>query len=106
MNREDYTKVVVAVNDRKKDIKNALYDKSNHRYWKIEVLPDYDNKIGGYNLQATAVGVTGRDEVVDKSVIRSALKTVRALPFVSKVKQSNVYNKKMVSVIAIGLKIK
>jgi len=104
ISREDYKKVVDAVASRKKDIKDAL-GKSSHRYWKIEVLPDYDNKIGGYNLQATAVGVTGRDEIVDKNAIRSALKTVRALPFVSKAKQSNAYNKKMVSVIAIGLKL-
>ena len=105
MNREDYTKVVDTVGTHKNDINDAL-GKSSHRYWKIEVLPDYDNKIGGYNLNATAVGVTGRDEVVDKYIISSALKAVRTLPFVSKAKHSNVYNKKMVSVIAIGLKIK
>jgi hypothetical protein len=105
MNREDYTKVVDTVGTHKNDINDAL-GKSSHRYWKIEVLPDYDNKIGGYNLHATAVGVTGIDEFVDNIDIRSALKTVRALPFVSKAKQSNAYNKKMVSVIAIGLKIK
>ena len=102
----NYKKIIDAVESYEKDIKSTLYDKSlGHRYWKIEVLPDYDNKIGGYNLNATAVGVTGRDEVVDKYIISSALKAVRTLPFVSKAKHSNVYNKKMVSVIAIGLKL-
>lgn len=100
-----YKKIIDAVESYEKDIKSTLYDKSGHRYWKIEVLPEYDNKIGGYNLNATAVGVTGRDEVVDKYIISSALKAVRTLPFVSKAKHSNVYNKKMVSVIAIGLKL-
>ena len=103
VSKDDYKKVVDVVNAHKKDIKDALFDGPSHRYWKIEVLPDYDNKIGGYNLNATAVGVTGIDEVVDNIDIRSALTSVKALPFVSKAKQSNVYNKKMVSVIVIGI---
>ena len=106
MNKEDYTKVVDAVDAHKKDIKDALYKATGHRYWKIEVLPSYDNLIGGYNLQAIANDVVDRDHVLNNDDVKWAISSIKKLPFVSKSKRSPAYNKKYVTAIAIGLKIK
>jgi hypothetical protein len=106
MNKEDYEKVVDAVDAHKKDIKDALYKATGHMYWKIGVLPSYDNRIGGYNLQAIATDVVGRNHVLDDTDIKWAISSIKKLPFVSKSKRSPVYNKKYVTAIAIGLKIK
>ena len=106
MNKDDYKKITDAVNNYKQDINKALEKGTGHRYWKIEVLPSYDNKIGGFNLHATAVNVVGRDTVLEKYEIREAIDSVKKLPFVSKAKVSTAYNKKMLTVISIGLKIK
>ena len=106
MSKEDYEKVVDAVDAHKKDIKDALYKATGHRYWKIDVLPDYDNRIGGYNLEALSVDVVDRDHTLDNADVKWAISSVKKLPFVSKAKRSPVYNKKYVTAIAIGLKIK
>jgi hypothetical protein len=106
MNKDDYKKITDAVNNYKQDIKKALEKGTNWGYWKIQVLPSYDTFIGGFNLQATAVDVAGRDHVLDKYRIRGAIDSVKKLPFVSKAKVSAAYNTKMLTVISIGLKIK
>ena len=106
MNKDDYKKITDAVNNYKQDINKALEKGASHGYWKIQVLPSYDNKIGGYNLQATAVNVVGRDTVLEKYEIRGAINSVKKLPFVSKARVSPAYNTKMLTVISIGLKIK
>jgi hypothetical protein len=106
MDNDDYKKITDAVNNYKQDINEALKTGTGHRYWKIQVLPSYDNLIGGYNLQATAVDVVDRNYVLDKYIIRNAINSVKKLPFVSKAKVSPAYNTKMLTVISIGLKIK
>lgn len=107
MNDEDYKKIVDFAEQHEKEIKDTLYKASNHRYWDLEILPKYDNKIGGYNIHATAVNVVGtRKIVLDDLDVKRATYNTRKLPFVSKAKVSPAYNKKMLTVIAIGLKIK
>ena len=105
MDQSDYKKVVDAVDAHKKDIKDDLYKATGHMYWKIDVLPSYDNKIGGYNLQAISSDVVDRDYVIDAAAVKRAINSVKKLPFVSKARRSPVYNKNMVTAIAIGLKI-
>jgi hypothetical protein len=105
IDQSDYKKIVDAVDAHKKDIKAALYKATAHMYWRIEVLPIYDNKIGGYNLHAFATTVAGLDNTIDDVNIKRAIDSVRKLPFVSKAKRSNMYNKNMITAIAIGLKI-
>tara|TARA_R110000796_G_scaffold214683_1_gene330622 strand:- start:1091 stop:1474 length:384 start_codon:yes stop_codon:yes gene_type:complete len=103
--RSDLAKITSIFKTHKKDIEDALYKGSGHRYWKLEVLPEWDNTIGGYNLQATATGVTDRNTVLESTNdIKRAIREVKALPFVSKAMVSRRYNKKMMTVIAIGLK--
>ena len=106
MDKDDYKKITDAVNNYKQDIKKALENSTGHRYWKIQVLPSYDNKIGGFNLQAAAVDVVDQVSVLEKEKVRSAIYGVKKLPFISKAKVSPAYNKNMLTVIAIGLKIK
>jgi hypothetical protein len=105
MNQSDYKKVVDAVEAHKKDIKDALYKATDHMYWKIDVLPSYDNKIGGYNLHAISTNVVDQNTVIDDANVKRAIDNVKKLPFVSKAGRSSSYNKKMLTAIAIGLKI-
>jgi hypothetical protein len=108
MSKEDYDKINDVFEAHKKEIEDALYKGSDHRDWKLIVLPKYDNVIGGYNIQATAV--TGffneKDFFIEKSSLKAAISSVKKLPFVSKAMPSRAYNQKMITVIAIGLKIK
>lgn len=104
MRKDDYKKITNAVNHYKRDIIEALKKGADHRYWRIQVLPSYDNKIGGFNLQAAAVDVVDNALVLEKEKVRSAIYSVKKLPFVSKAKVSPAYNKNMLTVIAIGLK--
>jgi hypothetical protein len=106
MEQHDYNKIVNVFNSHQKDIKNALHKGSNYPHWKLRVLPKYDNIIGGYNIQATAVDVVDHDTVLDTFEVVGAIHDVKSLPFVSKAAVSPAYNKKMTTVIAIGLKIK
>ena len=103
---EDYDKIKEAFQAHSKEIKDALKKGSGHRYWDVKVLPKWDNLIGGYNLQATAVTVAGSNTVLDSFDIKDAIREVKALSFVSKAMVSRAYNKKMITVIAVGLKIK
>ena len=106
MSSEDYDKIKSAVDIHKGEISLALDNLIGHRYWNIQVLPEWDNIIGGFNLNATATNVVGKDTVLDPFDIRFAIRGIKKLPFVSKAKISPRYHKKMLSVIAIGLKIK
>jgi len=105
MSREDYKKVVDAVDAHKKEIKDDLYKATGHMYWKIQALPSYDNKIGGYNLTATATDLAERNHVLDKFDVKRAISSVKKLPFVSKSKRSPAYAKEYVTAISIGLKL-
>ncbi len=105
----DYDRINNAFETHKKEIKDALTKGSRNEgiNWDIEVLPKYDNKIGGYNLQAFAVDkFTKHKHVLDSHRIKDAIREVKALPFVSKASVSRSYRKDMVTAIAIGLKIK
>jgi hypothetical protein len=106
MDKDNYKKITDAVNNYKQDINKALVEGSDHRYWKIQVLPNYDNFIGGFNLQATATDAVDRNIVLGKYEIRKTIDSVKKLPFVSKAKVSSAYNTKMLTVISIGLKMK
>jgi len=106
MSDEDYKKIVDFTEQHEKEIKDTLYKASNHRYWNLEILPKYDNQINGYNIRATAVNVVGTHKIVlDDLDVKRATYNIRKLPFVSKAKVSPAYNKKMLTVIVIGLKI-
>jgi len=105
MGQSDYKKIIDSVDAHKKDIEAALYKATGNRYWRIEVLPIYDNKLGGYNLHAISTSVVDRDYVLEADSVKRAIDSVRKLPFVSKAKRSISYNKNMVTAIAIGLKI-
>jgi hypothetical protein len=50
--------------------------------------------------------VVDHDTVLDTFEVVGAIHDVKSLPFVSKAAVSPAYNKKMTTVIAIGLKIK
>jgi hypothetical protein len=104
INDEDYNKILDVLKTHEKEIKDALYKGADHGYWKLEVLPKYDNVIGGYNIQAIAVDVFGRNTVIESFDTKATISKVKALPFVSKVMVSRAYNKKYLTVIAIGLK--
>lgn len=104
MSIEDHKKIKNFLNDHRSEIETQLGKSSEHIYWNVEVLPEYDNIIGGYNLQAIAVDVVDRNHVLDNSQIKDAIYDIKKLPFVSKVKVSPKYNKTYVSCIAIGLK--
>jgi hypothetical protein len=103
VSREEYKKIVDVLNNNEKEIKSTLRKSSDHSYWKLEVLPSYDNVLGGYNISATATDVVGRTIVIDNSSIKGAKLGLKKLPIISKVKISPKYNKKMLTVIAIGL---
>ena len=105
MSNEDYEKIVDFTEQHEKEIKDTLYKASNHRYWNLEILPQYDNQINGYNIRATAVNPAGNNIVLDDPEVERAISNIRKLPFVSKAKVSPAYNKKMLTVIVIGLKI-
>ena len=106
MSQEDLDKVTSMFETHKRELKDALYKGSDHMYWNVEVLPAYDNVIGGYNLQAFATDVVDRNTTLDKFQVKRAIDAVKKLPFVSKARISPAYNKKYLTVIAIGLKIK
>ena len=107
--QEAYARINDAFETHKKEIKDALIKGSRHEgiNWDIKVLPEYDNKIGGYNIQAIAIDIfTKHEHVLDSRRTKDAIREVKALPFVNKASVSRSYRKDMVTAIAIGLKIK
>ena len=103
---EDQKNILNFVKNQHTVIQWALYSNTGHMYWKIQVLPSYDNKIGGYNLQIFASDVVNRNLTLDRLSIGKAKSALKELPFISKVRVSPVYNSKLLTVLSVGLKAK
>jgi len=102
MSNEDYEKIVELYEQHKEEIEDTLREASYHGYWKLEILPQYDNQINGYNIRATAVNPAGNNIVLDDLDVERAISKIEELPFVSKAGVSSTYIKEMSTVIVIG----
>ena len=98
----NYSKVKNVVDQIQKEIQNLVYQKTG-QYCNIQINPDYDNVIGGYNFQVFATNVVNRHIVLDKSKISNFKETLKEVKGIKRVKMSPAYNQKMLTVFSVGL---